>query len=87
MKTTIDAAGRIVVPKAMRRRLGLEGPAEVQIELRDGAVEIRPEGREVQLVTGEDGRPLLRAPQGTPPLTDEDVRRMIDESREWPRNY
>lgn len=85
MKTTIDAAGRIVVPKAMRRRLGIEGPAEVQIEVRDGAVEIRPDGREVELVEGEDGTLVFKAPPGTPPLTTEDVRRMVEESREWPR--
>ena len=87
MRTTIDAAGRVVVPKAMRRQLGIDGPTEVEIEVRDGAVEIRPPLLEVRLVEGEDGHLVLKAPEGTPPLTDEDMFRAIDESREWPRRY
>ncbi len=85
MRTTIDAAGRVVVPKAMRQRLGIDGPSEVDIEMLDGAVEIRAPFLEVRLVHDKDGRLVLQAPEGTPPMTDEDVRRATDESREWPR--
>lgn len=85
MKGTIDAAGRVVVPKAMRVRLGLVGATDVEIEERDGAVEIRLPIRDVRLVQGPDGRPLLRAPQASPPLTVQDVRALVEESRAWPR--
>jgi AbrB family looped-hinge helix DNA binding protein len=87
MRTRIDAAGRVVIPKSMRVELGIDRPAEVDIEVRDGAVEVRPPRLEVRLSTGADGRPVLLAPAGTPPMTDEDVFRAIDESREWPRHY
>ncbi len=40
MKTTIDAAGRIVVPLAIRRELGLRGGEEVEVTARDGTIEI-----------------------------------------------
>ncbi|MEP6814005.1 MAG: AbrB/MazE/SpoVT family DNA-binding domain-containing protein [Marmoricola sp.] len=85
MKTTIDGAGRVVVPKAMRQRLGIDGPAEVEIELRDGTVEIRPQDRRIELVTDAEGRSVFRAPPGTPRLTAQDVRRVLEETREWPR--
>lgn len=71
----------------MRRELGIDGPTEIEIDQRDGAVEIRPIRREVTVGVADDGQPVLVAPEDTPPLTDEDVRRMIDESREWPRRY
>ncbi|MGI8887642.1 MAG: AbrB/MazE/SpoVT family DNA-binding domain-containing protein [Nocardioidaceae bacterium] len=86
MKTTIDAAGRVVVPKHLRDLLGLKGGTEVEVGERDGAVEIRPMGREVVLSHGADGGAVLTAPAGTPQLTDDDVRLAIDDSRQWPRN-
>lgn len=85
MRTRIDAAGRVVIPKPMRVQLGIDRPAEVDIEIRDGALEIRPPRLGVRLVTGDDGRPALQAPGGTPMMTDDDMFRAIDESREWPR--
>ncbi|CAN5565391.1 hypothetical protein BH24CHL9_BH24CHL9_15280 [soil metagenome] len=40
MRTTIDPAGRIVVPKTLRDELGLTGGQELEIEARDGRLEI-----------------------------------------------
>jgi AbrB family looped-hinge helix DNA binding protein len=40
MRTTIDAAGRIVVPKSLRDALGLSGGQAVEILARDGRLEI-----------------------------------------------
>lgn len=42
MRTTIDASGRIVIPKRLRDAAGLCGPAEVDIEVHDGRIEIDP---------------------------------------------
>ncbi len=39
MRTTIDAAGRIVVPKPLRDQLGLTGGQELEIVARDGRLE------------------------------------------------
>lgn len=37
MRTTIDGAGRVVIPKALRERMGWKGEAEVDVyEAPDG---------------------------------------------------
>ena len=40
MRTTIDAAGRIVVPKAIREELALYGGEELEVTAVDGRIEI-----------------------------------------------
>lgn len=47
--TTIDRAGRIVVPKTLRRAGGLEPGMPLNIRLRDGVVEIEPAPRPVEI--------------------------------------
>jgi AbrB family looped-hinge helix DNA binding protein len=42
MKTTIDAAGRVVVPKAIRDRLALAPGSEIEIEAVADGVFLRP---------------------------------------------
>lgn len=81
MKTTIDGAGRVVIPKALRDRLGLAGGAKVEMDERDGAIEIRPLDVGVILTRGDDGRPVFTAPEGVTPLTDADVRSVLEAVR------
>lgn len=80
MRTTIDAAGRIVVPKAIREELALYGGQEVEVTAIDGRIEIEVpltpmhmEERDGILVAVPD-RPL-------PPLTDEIVRATLEKVR------
>lgn len=49
MRTTIDKAGRVVVPKALRRATGLEAGSEVEIRASDGRIEMEPAPLEVRL--------------------------------------
>lgn len=42
MKTTIDAAGRLVIPKKLRREAGLQPGTELEIRWRQGLIEIEP---------------------------------------------
>jgi len=86
MRTTIDAAGRVVIPKALRVRLGLQGGAEVDIAERDGLVEIRPRAQALRAVEDAGGRLVLEAPDGVDVLTDDDVRDIVEETRRWPRD-
>jgi AbrB family looped-hinge helix DNA binding protein len=80
MKTTIDAAGRVVVPKAIRERLRLLGGGEVDIAERDGVIEIVPVAAAVEIVDGPGG--AVAAPvDDLPPLTDEQVLAAIDATR------
>jgi AbrB family looped-hinge helix DNA binding protein len=40
METTIDRAGRVVIPKPIRDAAGLKPGAALSIEYRDGRIEI-----------------------------------------------
>jgi AbrB family looped-hinge helix DNA binding protein len=81
MRTTIDKAGRIVVPKAMREELGLAGGQEVEITAADGEIVISPVSVPKRLVIAEDGRPVIVADGPMPPLTDEIVRATLEAIR------
>lgn len=80
MKTTIDSAGRLVIPKPIRDRLGLRGNEQVEITERDGRIEIEPAPTDVELV--REGSVLVARPdRALPPLTDEIVRETLDRVR------
>ena len=42
MKTTVDKAGRLVIPRELRNRVGLAGGGEVEMELDGAAIRIEP---------------------------------------------
>lgn len=73
MRTAIDRSGRIVVPKSIRDRLHLVGGEELEIEERDGVIEVRPAPAEVDIVDTPDG-PVARARSPIAPLDDQTVR-------------
>lgn len=77
MKTTIDKAGRLVIPRALRDRIGLSGGGEVELELDGAAVRIEPiAGSELR----EDGG-LLFIPRAGTPIDSSLVRELIDADR------
>ena len=80
MKTTIDAAGRIVVPKVLRERLGLAGGRALEIREREGHLEIEPIPTPMSLVKRRGGRVAVPARE-LPPLTDEIVRETLEQIR------
>jgi len=81
MKTTIDAAGRVVIPKKLRDKAGLTPGTKLDVRLDNGVIEIEPEPVEVKLV--REGNFLVLHYEGNvPPLTSEDVERMIEEVRD-----
>ncbi|BBX95851.1 AbrB/MazE/SpoVT family DNA-binding domain-containing protein [Mycobacterium lacus] len=80
MRTTIDSAGRLVIPKRIRDRLGLHGNEQVEVTERDGRIEIEPAPTGVELV--REGSVLVARPQRPlPPLTDDIVRETLDRVR------
>ncbi len=55
MRTTIDRAGRVVVPKSLRAALGLNGGDEVEITLEGERIELVPAPRQVSMRKGRHG--------------------------------
>lgn len=55
MQVTIDKAGRIVVPKAVRERLGLREDSELKLEENASGIVLTPVRSESGLVRDEHG--------------------------------
>lgn len=83
-KTTIDAAGRVVIPKEVRQAAGLEPRTPLEIRFLDGRVEIR--AAPVEMRTEMRGKVAVAVPaEPVPPLSTEEVeavRREVREERE-----
>ena len=80
MRTTIDAAGRIVVPKALRDAMGLAAGRQIDMVFTDGRIEIELAPIEVELES--KGRlPRLVAKSDQPELTDQQVRDALEATR------
>jgi AbrB family looped-hinge helix DNA binding protein len=80
MKATIDAAGRIVVPKALRQALGLKPGQPLEIRAGDGRLEIEIASTPMQLKTR--GKGVVAVPDAElPALTTEQVRDTLERIR------
>jgi AbrB family looped-hinge helix DNA binding protein len=73
MKATIDSAGRLVIPKVLRDRLGLH-PGTVDVEVDGADLRIRPHAADT--LDEQDGW-LVIAATGQP-LSDDDVGALRD---------
>lgn len=74
MITTMDRAGRLVIPKTLRVEIGLV-PGNVEIEVDGDALRIRPaEVLEFDDLEFQDG--IATLPRAGTPLTDDDVREL-----------
>jgi AbrB family looped-hinge helix DNA binding protein len=80
MRTTIDSAGRVVIPKALREAIGLGDGGEVEIQLTDGALLVSPPSVRKHLEE-RDGRATIVAEEELPPLPDHVVRDVLDAVR------
>lgn len=81
MRTTIDAAGRVVIPKQLRQAAGLEPGRELEITERDGRIEIEPVAAPIELVE-RDGFLAAEVPgEDGAELTADDVRDLLERTR------
>lgn len=80
MRTTIDRAGHLVVPKTLRDRVGLGNGGVVEVVERDGVLEIHPVPADIELRDGDDG-PVADPVGHLPSLTDEHVRSTLERQR------
>jgi AbrB family looped-hinge helix DNA binding protein len=80
MKATLDAAGRIVVPKALRQALGLRPGQALDIRAGDGRLEIEIAATPMQLK--KRGKGVVAVPDTKlPALSAEQVRDTLERVR------
>ena len=80
MDSTIDRAGRIVIPKSIREAAGLRPGLSLKIEFRDGKVEIEPQSPEMRLVRRRGM--LVASIPGAPKLSVEETNELIRKARD-----
>lgn len=80
MRSTIDAAGRIVVPKRLREALGVAPGQALELEVRDGRLEIEPAPTYMRLERRR-GRLVAVPEEPLPTLTAEQVRDALEQTR------
>ncbi len=80
MRVAIDGVGRIVIPKPMRDALGIDGPTELELTERDGALELTVPYIKAHL-EDRDGFTVIVPDQPVPTLTTAMVREEIERSR------
>ncbi len=72
MQTTMDAAGRLVIPREVRRVAGLRPGVPLEVRWRDGRIEIEPAPLAVRME--KRGRWVVAVPEGgAVPAMGEDV--------------
>jgi AbrB family looped-hinge helix DNA binding protein len=84
MKTTIDKAGRVVIPAAVRERAGLKPGTRLDVFVDDIAIRLVPTGPEPELL--RRGRRLIAKPTAKrQDLPKVDLAAMVEEERNrWP---
>jgi AbrB family looped-hinge helix DNA binding protein len=85
MKTTIDKAGRVVIPAAVRVQAGLRPGAKLDVVVDDGSIRLVRAVPRPKLV--RVGKRLVARPTADPKrLPPIDIARFIEEERNrWPR--
>jgi AbrB family looped-hinge helix DNA binding protein len=80
MRTSIDASGRIVVPKPLREALGMRPGQQLELEVRDGRLEIQVVATPMRLE--RRGEAVVAVPLEPPPvLTADQVRETLEHIR------
>ena len=80
MKATLDNAGRLVVPKALRQALGLKAGQALEIRAGDGKLEIEIALTPMQLK--KRGKGVVAVPQEElPELSADQVRETLERVR------
>ncbi len=79
MQVSIDRAGRVVVPKALREELGLSPDVPLEIEVVDGHLELSAPSQPARVVDGPHGPMVAKTDTA---IGDEQVRRVLEAARD-----
>lgn len=71
MITTIDAAGRLVIPREVRREAALEPGTPLDVRWRDGVIEIEPQS--IPVTIARRGRLMVAQSTADGPALDTDT--------------
>ncbi|HPZ48636.1 MAG TPA: AbrB/MazE/SpoVT family DNA-binding domain-containing protein [Propionibacteriaceae bacterium] len=80
MMVTIDGAGRVVIPKDIRSRLGLDADSRLDVVVAGDTIVLAPVRQAGRTVVEVDGWPVLEAVDGRV-VTDSDVQRWRDDDQ------
>lgn len=80
MVTTIDSAGRIVVPKRLREELGFKPGQQLELSVADGRLEVEHPATPIRLEE-RDGQLVAVTDREMPTLTAEMVRDTLEQIR------
>jgi AbrB family looped-hinge helix DNA binding protein len=84
MKTTIDKAGRVVIPLSLRQRMGFEPGTELEVEIDETGIRLSRAVPGPELVL-EAGRLLARPTAPVKELPEVDAAAWVEQERErWP---
>jgi AbrB family looped-hinge helix DNA binding protein len=80
MNIPIDAAGRLVIPKALRDAAGIVPGGTVEVRVRDGRIELEAPSADVRVE--RRGRVSVAIPdEATPALNTKDVQELLEALR------
>lgn len=80
MRTAIDAAGRVIVPKAIRDELGLVAGTQLEVRVVDRRIEIEVPATAMRLEDDGHG-PVAATDRAMPVLTADAVRDALERVR------
>ena len=82
MTATIDGAGRVVIPKALRERAGLVPGARVDFAFHDGAIEVRLADESRDDVVWEEYRGIHWPVPSGATMSDDQARELLESVRD-----
>lgn len=82
MTATIDGAGRVVIPKALRERAGLFPGTRIDFTFHDGVVEVRLADQDADQVEWEEYRGIHWPVPSGATLSDDHARALLESVRD-----
>jgi bifunctional DNA-binding transcriptional regulator/antitoxin component of YhaV-PrlF toxin-antitoxin module len=80
MRVAIDGVGRLVIPKALRDELGVDGPTDLELTASDGRLELTVADVPAR-VEERDGFPVIVTDQPMEPMSAAETRAAIERVR------
>lgn len=80
MKITIDAVGRLVIPKTLRDELGLRGPTDLELTAVDGRLELTVADVPAR-VEDRDGFPVIATDEPMAPMSVAEAAEAVEHVR------